>query len=100
MVPMSFKIIDHYLFLKENKLKVEIELLQTQNETAVKEKKSLEELNTTWSQKIVEQGNEIESMRKKMTEVETSKEETVKKLDVETGKVEALEEKLKMEVMI
>jgi uncharacterized coiled-coil DUF342 family protein len=60
----------------------------------------LEELNSTWSQKIVEQKDEIESMKNTMIEMETSIEETKQELDVKSNKVETLEEKLKTEVGI
>jgi uncharacterized coiled-coil protein SlyX len=60
----------------------------------------LEELNSTWSQKIVEQKDEIESMKNTMIEMETSIEETKQELDVKINKVETLEEKLKTEVGI
>ena len=60
----------------------------------------MEELNSTWSQKIVEQKDEIESMKNTMIEMETSIEETKQELDVKSNKVETLEEKLKTEVGI
>ncbi|XP_028404173.1 restin homolog [Dendronephthya gigantea] len=83
---------------QEKELNAQIKQLQKQIEAIVEEKKSLEELNTTWSQKIAEQGNEIELTREKMTEVETTKEETEQKLAVKSSEVEVLEEKLKTEV--
>jgi uncharacterized coiled-coil DUF342 family protein len=60
----------------------------------------LEELSSTWSQKILEQKGEIESMKNTMTEMETSIEETKQELDMKSNKVETLEEKLKAEVGI
>ena len=60
----------------------------------------MEELSSTWSQKILEQKGEIESMKNTMTEMETSIEETKQELDMKSNKVETLEEKLKAEVGI
>ena len=76
----------------------QVEQFQKENETFAKEKKSLEELNSTWSQKIVEQKDEIESMRKRMAEMETSLQEARQALDVKSSEVETLEGKLKTEV--
>ncbi len=58
----------------------------------------MEELNSTWSKNIVEQKDEIESMKNKVIGMETSMEEMRQKLDVKSSEVETLEEKLKTEV--
>ena len=89
-----------FVFKQEEQLSEHVKKLEKEKENLEKEKQSLEELNSTWSQKIVEQKEEIESMKNTQIEMEASIEETRKKLDVKNNEVETLEEKLKTEVGI
>ena len=77
-----------------------IEQLQGSNEALVKEKQSLEELNSTWSQKIVEQKDEMDLMKTKMTEIETSMEEMSQQLYMKNKEVETFKEEENTEVGI
>ena len=77
-----------------------IEELQGSNKALVKEKQSLEELNSTWSRKIVEQKDEIDLMKTKMTEMETSMEEMSQQLDMKNKEVETFKEEENTEVGI
>ena len=69
-----------------------IEELQGSNEALVKEKQSLEELNSTWSRKIVEQKDEMDLMKTKMTEMETPMEEMSQHLHMKNKEVERFKE--------
>ena len=77
-----------------------IEQLQGSNKALVKEKQSLEELNSTWSQKIVEQKDEMDLMKTKMTEMETSMEEMSQQLYMKNKEVETFKEVENTEVGI
>ena len=77
-----------------------IEQLQGSSEALVKEKQSVEELNSTWSQKIVEQKDEMDLMKTKMTEMETSMEEMRQKLNTKNMEVETFKEEGNTEVDI
>ena len=89
-----------FVFKQEEQLSEQVKKLEKEKENLEKEKQSLEELNSTWSQKTVQQKEEIESMKNTQIEMEASIEETRKKLDVKNNEVETLEEKLKAEVGI
>ena len=78
----------------------QIDQLQKQTKTIAEEKQSLEELNSSWSKKIQEQNDEIESTKNKMTNMETLMEETTQKLAGKSSEVETLEETLRTEVGI
>ena len=77
-----------------------IEQLQESNEALVQEKQSLEELNSTWSQKIVEQKDEMDLMKTNMTEMETSMEKMRQKLNTKNMEVETLKGEENTEVGI
>ena len=90
----------HNPFEQEKELSKKIEELQGSDEALVKEKQSLEELNSTWSRKIVEQKDEIDLMKTKMTKMETSMEEMSQQLDMKNKEVETFKEKENTEVGI
>ena len=85
-------------FVQEKELSEKIEKLESSNEALTKQKQSLEKLNSTWSQKIVEQKDEIDLMKTKITEMGTSMEETRQKLDMKNVEIEALKDKANAEV--
>ena len=85
-------------FVQEKELSNKIEKLESSNEALTKQKQSLEELNSTWSQKIVEQKDEMDLMKTKIAEMETSMEETRQKLDMKNVEVETLKDKANTEV--
>ena len=85
-------------FVQEKELSNKIEKLEGSNEALTKQKQSLEELNSTWSQKIVEQKDEMDLMKTKIAEMETSTEETRQKLDMKNVEIETLKDKANTEV--
>ena len=87
-----------YSFEKKKELSEKMEKLEISHEALTKQKQSLEELNSTWSQKIVEQKDEMDLMKTKITEMETLIEETIQKLDMKNMEVETLKDKANTEV--
>ena len=82
----------------QEELSKKIEKLESSNQALKKQKQSLEELNSTWSQKIVEQKDEMDLMKTKITEMETLMEETIQKLDMKNVEVETLKDEANAEV--
>ena len=74
--------------------------LRNEYELLSKEKVSLEELNSTWSQKNVDQAQEIEKLKEQVNELERLLEEKEKETGIKNVTVTRMEDDFKKEVSL